>query len=231
MGQNESRPEGTADLQIEEAEVGRFKRDAGKWVFEEDIIDVFDDDEVENILKDGYLEFNNEKNRLETLRSDSGFDDGEEEEVEIFSEGDEETGDVENIDIDTPKSLSASQRVSGKLFLCDHVQMVHRSKQNPLGNKSKRCKFKGSSVEILRKHKDFFHSNALKKVDVERKQTDSENMFPCTDCDLIFSHEWKLKVSEIGDDNGSIQYFRLSKDDCHPKMNVFCCCLKSTNDI
>ena len=194
MGQNESRPEGP--VPIEKGEVGQFKRDAGKWVFEEDIIDVFDDDEVENIVKASDGESNEE-----TLRSDSGFGDGEEEEdeVEICSEGDEEAGDVENIDIDTPQTQSLPERVSAKLFLCDHVQMVHRSKENPLGNKSKRCKFKGSSVEILRKHKDFFHSNALKTVEVERKQNDSENMFPCTDCDLIFSHEWKLKVGEISE--------------------------------
>ena len=202
MGQNDSRPEGAADLQIKKAEVGQFKRDSDKWVFEEDIIDVFDDDEDENIINASDPEPNQEKHRLEAVRSDSGFDDGEEEEVEICSEGDEETGNVENFDIVTPQFLSVPERMplSTKLFLCDHVQMVHRSKQNPLlGNKSKRCKFKGSSVEILRKHKDFFHSDALKKGEVERKRNDSENMFPCSECDLIFSHEWKLKVSEIGD--------------------------------
>ena len=200
MGQNDSRPEGAVNLQIEKAEVGQFKRDSEKWVFEEDIIDVFDDDEVENVKKASDPESNKEKDRLETMRSDSGFDDDEEEEeeeVEICSEGDEETGAVENIDIDTPQFPSVSERLPDKLFLCDHVQMVHKSKQNPLGNKRKRCKFKGSSVEILRKHKDFFHSDALKKGEVERKRNDSENMFPCSECDLIFSHEWKLKVSEI----------------------------------
>ena len=209
MGQNESRPEGP--VPIEKGEVGQFERDAGKWVFEEDIIDVFDDDEVENIVKASDGESNEE-----TLRSDSGFGDGEEEEdeVEICSEGDEEAGDVENIDIDLSQSQTLPERASGTLFLCDHVQMVHRSKENPLGNKSKRCKFKGSSAEILRKHKDFFHSNALKKVEVERKQNDSENMFPCTDCDLIFSHEWKLKVSEISENlsfSFQYQYQKLRK--------------------
>ena len=198
MGQNESRPEGTVD--IGKGEVSQFKRDAGKWVFEEDIIDVFDDDVVENIVKASDVESNEE-----TLRSDSGFGDGEEE-VEICSEGDEEAEDVETIDIDTPQR----QSLPGKLFLCDHVQIVHRSKQNPLmGNKSKRCKFKGSSAEILRKHKDFFHSNALKNV--ERKEEDSENMFPCTDCDLIFSHEWKLKVIETSEISFSRPKYKFCK--------------------
>ena len=204
MGQNDSRSEGAVNCQIEKAEVGQFKRDSEKWVFEEDVIDVFDDDEVENIIKAGVLDINKEKCKLEMMRSDSGFDDGhdgeeDEEEVEICSEGDEETGAVENINIDTPQFVSVPERLPDKLFLCDHVQMVHGSKQKPLGNKSKRCKFKGSSIEILRKHKDFFHSDALKKGEVERKRNDSENMFPCRECDLIFSHEWKLKVSVIGD--------------------------------
>ena len=126
MGQNDSRPEGAADLQIKKAEVGQFKRDSDEWVFEEDIIDVFDDDEVQKITNASDPEPNQEKHRLEALRSDSGFDDGEdeeEEEVEICSEGDEETGAVENIDIDTPQFLSAPERVHIKLFHCDHVQM------------------------------------------------------------------------------------------------------------
>ena len=83
MGQNESRPEGP--VPIEKGEVGQFKRDAGKWVFEEDIIDVFDDDEVENIVKASDGESNEE-----TLRSDSGFGDGEEEEEEVESRDGEE---------------------------------------------------------------------------------------------------------------------------------------------
>ena len=63
MGQNESRPEGAVEIGSDD--VGQSKREeAGKRVFEEDIIDVFDDDEVENIVKARGVESNEE-----TLRS------------------------------------------------------------------------------------------------------------------------------------------------------------------
>ena len=203
MGQNESKPEAAGDLQVEKAEV---KKDSGNWVFEEDIIDVFDDDEVGSYVKADGPESNVDESRPESLRSDSGFGDVEDE-IEICSEGDDEAGGLEIIDMRTSPGLSLPEKTPDQLFRCDHVQMVARTKRNPVGSKSKRCKFKGSSVEILRKHKDFFHSDALKKDEVERKENDSENMFPCSDCDLVFSHEWKLRVSEIGVNTATI-FFR-----------------------
>ena len=203
MGQNETKPEAAGDLQVEKAEV---KKDSGNWVFEEDIIDVFDDDEVGSYVKADGPESNVDEYRPESLRSDSGFGDVEDE-IEICSEGDDEAGGLEIIDMRTSPGLSLPEMTPDQLFRCDHVQMVARTKRNPVGSKSKRCKFKGSSVEILRKHKDFFHSDALKKDEVERKENDSENMFPCSDCVLVFSHEWKLRVSEIGVNTATI-FFR-----------------------
>ena len=68
MGQNDSRSEGAVNCQIEKAEVGQFKRDSEKWVFEEDVIDVFDDDEVENIIKASVPDINKEKRKLESQK-------------------------------------------------------------------------------------------------------------------------------------------------------------------
>ena len=67
MGQHESKPASAGDLQAE------VKKDSGNWVFEEDIIDVFDDDEVK---ADG-PESNVDEYRPESLRSYSGFGDVE----------------------------------------------------------------------------------------------------------------------------------------------------------
>ena len=72
-------------------------------------------------------------------------------------------------------------------------QLIHSSKQQGI-TKTKRCKF---NMAILDKHKQFFHSNSLMKGEVDQKVKDSEKMFSCSDCDLVFSQEWKLKVEWV----------------------------------
>ena len=83
-----------------------------------------------------------------------------------------------------------------KKYLLKGNWLIPSSKQQGI-TKTKRCKFKGSSMAILDKHKQFFHSNSLMKGEVDQKVKDFEKMFSCSDCDLVFSQEWKLKVEWV----------------------------------
>ena len=121
MGQNESTQKTPVDLDIEEKE--QVERDSAK--FEEDVVDVFDD-EVENIIESSNTESDNEEHTFENLRNDSGFGDkvDDEEEVEILSEGTGRSGDLQEISFDASSSTIPLRPT--KLIFCDHIQAIHR---------------------------------------------------------------------------------------------------------
>ena len=121
MGQNESTQKTPVDLDIEERE--QVERNSAK--FEEDVVDVFDD-EVENIIDSSNTESDNEEHTFENLRNDSGFRDkiDDEEEVEILSEGTGRNGDLQEISFDALSSTIQPRPT--KLIFCDHIQAIHR---------------------------------------------------------------------------------------------------------
>ena len=121
MGQNESTQSSPVDLDIEEKE--QVEKNSAKY--EEDVVDVFDD-EVENIIDSSNTESDNEEHTFENLRNDSGFEDkvDDEEEVEILSEGTGRNGDPQEISFDASSSTIPLQ--PSKLIFCDHIQVIHR---------------------------------------------------------------------------------------------------------
>ena len=121
MGQNESTQKTPVDLDIEEKE--QVERNSAK--FEEDVVDVFDD-EVENIIDSSNTESDNEEHTSKNSRNDSGFGDkvDDEEEVEILSEGTGRNGDLQEIIFDASSSTTPLRPT--KLIFCDHIQAIHR---------------------------------------------------------------------------------------------------------
>ena len=121
MGQNESTQSTPVDLDIEEKE--EVERDSEK--FEEDVVDVFDD-ELENIIESSNTESDNEEHTFENLRNDYGFGDkvDDKEEVEILSEGTGRNGDIQEISFDASSPTTPLRPT--KLIFCDHIQAIHR---------------------------------------------------------------------------------------------------------